>query len=414
MATYNLAASDLITLLHSTVASPAGKLILETLMADSPFAGFPFDNTGVNTTNGPSDTTSPSFPITSFDTVPSTSTTSGGVATPSYNIALELITVPTSTISGSIFTAGVIGSETLNTPINITTVGGLVVAAGDQYVAVIDYNNGSAADTLVGGAFQERLISGAGSNVLIGGTGFNTLIGGAFADTLIGGGSSRLVAGIGANVLKSSTLSSGQDTLLGGSGPALLIARDGNNRLIAGNGLNTLMGGAGHDTLISGGNTFIMMGTGDGRVVGSINGAHDTIEADPGSDTVVMAFGHSNVANSIVGSTGGLRIVDLSGSNTITGGAGGDTIVLTGTVNLNGSTVPARVNNIADQTMTAGTGGLRIVTNESFANYSLSTGAGGAHTVSFSDTGQKLFINDTTGASVTIVFAGDGHTPVVI
>ncbi len=410
MATYNLAASDLITLLNSTVTNQTGRLILETLLGD-PAAGFPFDKTGVNTTNGPSDTTSPTFPVTGFDIVPGMATDSGGA----YTVALELITVPGSTtLTGSPFTVGAVGAETINTPINITTAGGLVVAAGDQYVAVIDHNTGTAADTMVGGAGLERLVSGSGSNVLIGGSGANTLIGGSGADTLIGGGTSRLVAGSGANVLMSSTLSSGHDTLLGGTGPDLLMVQGGNNRLIAGNGANTLVGGSGHDTLISGGNTNIMMGSGNARVVESLSGAHDTITAGSGSDTVVMAYGKTGVGNSILGSTGGLRIVDLSGSNTIVGGAGADTIVLTGTFTPNGSTVTSAVSNTADQTITAGTGGVRIVTNESFMNYSLSTAAGGVYTVNFTDTNQTLTINDKTGTSVTLVFAGDGHTPVTI
>ena len=398
MSTYNLAASDLITLLNSTVTSPTAGVILSTLLNQFPDALL-IGTTGVNTTNGPSDVTDAHFPINQYDSVAGS------------GIELELITVPTSTISGTTFVPGVAGTtvQTGITPMNISTAGGVVIGAGDQFVAVLDYNSGSKADTLIGGAYKERLISVTGNNRLVGGSGANTLIGGSGTDTLVGGGHSRLLAGLGANILMSSTLSSGHDTLIGGVGAVQLIAQAGDNRLIGGPGANTLTGGTGLDTLIGGGQSAIVLTTGASRVVESISGSRDTISAGSGADTVKMFFGTTNVATSIVGSTGGLRILDLAGSNTIQGGAGADTVLLGGAFGPGGATV----SNIADQTITAGTGGVRIVTTESFANFSSVSAAGGAYTVKFADTNQTLSIHDTSGTSVTIVF-GDGSPAVHI
>jgi hypothetical protein len=392
MATYNLAAGDLITLLNSTVTSPTANAILSTLLIAD--AGVLTGLNGVQTTEGPSDVTDPHFPVNEFDSVGS-------------GISLELITVPTSTTSGSTYVPGAAGTaaQTAITPMNISTAGGVVIGAGDQFVSLIDYNSGGTADTLVGGAYKERLISNTGNNVLMGGTGANTLLGGSGADTLVGGGDSRLVAGLGANVLKSSTLSSGHDTLIGSAGSVQLIAQAGDNRLIGGAGSNTLTGGSGLDTLIGGGNSHIMMTTGNTRVLESISGASDTIVAGAGLDTIKMFFGTTNIGDSIVGSSGSLRILDLAGSNTIQGGSGGDTVILAGAYGPGGSTV----SNTANQTITAGSGGVRIVTDESGAasNVNVATAAGGNYTVTFTDTHQSLSIIDTSGSSVTVVF-GDG------
>lgn len=393
MATYNLTATDLITLLNSTVTTPTGKAILDSVSSAFDTA-FPFGNTSVQTTTGPADTAPSTYAITYNDTV-------------AAGVQLDLIVVPGSTaVTGAPFTAGQAGTsmQTAITPITLTTAGGVVLAAGDQFTSLLDKNMGTAADTLIGGAYQEKLFSLSGNNVLVGGTGANTLQGGSGQDTLIGGGMSILQSGssgTGAAVLKSSTMAGGHDTLRGGAGADSLQAQDGDNRLLAGTGANTLVGGSGHDTLIGGHNTFIKLNDGATRVVESIAGAHDTILAGSGSDTVVFATGLTGIGASISGSTGGLRVVDASGSNTIQGGLGGDTVLLANFFGQNPT-----VSNTANQTITAGTGGVRIVTAESSANYAV-TQTGSTYNVQFSDSGQKLTINDASGSGVTIVF-GDG------
>ena len=407
MATYNLAASDLLTLLNSTVTQATARAILESV--EGAFgSAFPFSPTGVNTTNGPSSVISANFPVQNSDKVAATSTLNGTTPTSSYAIDLELITVPTSTITGS-SSAQSPGTETSQASIALSTLGGIVIGVGDQNVSVTDTNSGTKSDTLIGGAYLERMVSLEGNNLLVAGSGANTLIGGSGADTLLGSGTSRLVAGSGANVLKSSTLSSGADTLIGGSGASTLISQGGNNRLIGGSGANTLQGGAGHDTLISGGKTTFQIGSGATRVVESISGAKDTIFAGSGADSVVISTKLSNVGLSIVGSSNSastLRVVDLSGSNTITGGAGSESILLSNVVG------GATLTNTANQTINAGSGSIRLVTNEAYANYSLST-SGSVNTVTFKGTGQTLTINDATGNSVTLVF-GSGHAGVKI
>jgi Ca2+-binding RTX toxin-like protein len=403
MATYNLAASDLITLLNSTVTTQTGRAILESI--ESAFnSAFPFANTSVQTSNGPADTVPGGYKIDYSATV-------------AAGTQLELIALPGSTsVTGATYTTVSAGTETVKTAFTINTSGGVVIGAGDQYVGLTDYNSSTTADTLIGGAYWERLVSGSGNNVLVGGTGLNSLVGGSGADTLIGGGKSHLQAGSGANVLMSSTLSTGSDDLTGSTGPDKLIAQAGNNRLVAGNGANTLVGGSGHDTLVSGGQTTFQINSGATRVVESVNGAHDTIFAGSGSDTVLLSYGTSNEAASIVGSSGELRIIDLSGSNTIVGGSGSDTVVLSSSVYSGLDTMtnshPSQTNT-SNQTITAGTGGVRVITDESGAvgSYTESQ-SGSAYTVKFADSGQTLTINDTTGNSVKIVFSNGSHTTV--
>ena len=208
--TYNLAATDLITLLNSTVTNQTGAAILDSISSAFKGDAFPFGKTSVQTSNGPVDTPPPYPAGYKFDQ--STVVAAG--------TQLELIVLPGSTsVTGSTYTTiSGAGMEATRTDFTFLTSGDVVIGAGDQNVAVTDYNSGTAPDTLIGGVGTEKLISGAGSNVLVAGSGANTLKGGQYADTLLGGGDSRLVAGSGNNVLKSSTLSTGSDTLVGGSG----------------------------------------------------------------------------------------------------------------------------------------------------------------------------------------------------
>jgi hypothetical protein len=395
MATYNLAAADLLTLLGSTLSPQTEQAVLESL--SSAFgSSFLSGISNIVTAAGPSDTS------TSGNGYSSTTLPAG--------TQLFVVTTPNSTdITGSSYDSTTAGNQSTGTYMNVVSPGGVAMLAGDQSVTVADQNTGGVPDTLLGGAGREKLVSALGSNVLIGGSGLNTLVGGAGADRLIGGAHSRLVAGSGPNLLMSSTVPGGHDTLVGGTGADLLIAQGGNNRLVAGTGFNTLLGGPGNDTIIGGGHTDISLGSGNSRVVESVAGAMDTVTAGSGHDTVVLAYGTANLAVSVVGSTGSLRMADLAGSNTITGGAGSDTVVLSSLVSGVSQT------NTSNQTITAGSasGGIRIVTNEAYSNYSIATAPGGGNTVTFSDTGQTLTINDASGLNVTLVF-GSGHTPVKV
>ena len=396
MATYNLSAADLITLLNSTTTTTTGKAILDSVSSAFPSA-FPFGTTSVQTDTGPADTVPGGYTVTSNDTVPA-------------GTQLELITVPGSTtLSGSSFTAGTSGTslQSAITPITLTTSGGVVIGAGDQYVSVLDSNTGSTADTLIGGAYLEKLLSLAGNNKLVAGSGYNTLQGGSGSDSLYGGGLSVLNSGSGANLLTSSSLSGGHDILRGGTGADTLTAIAGNNVLTAGTGANTLISGSGHDTLRGGGNTYMQLGSGATRVVESVASSHDTIIGGTGSDTVKFDLNLAGVGTSLVGGLGGLRIVDESGANTIQGGIGGDTVLLSNFFGQNPT-----VSNTANQTITAGSGGVRIVTDESQSYYGV-TQTGSTYNVTFSDSGQKLTINDTSGTGVTLVF-GNGTSHVTI
>src|SRR5579863_10228168 len=149
MATYNLNAADLITLLNSTVVPSTEGHILEALINSGEF---PQGAVAVETDIGPS----------------------GGVPTSAQNIAIapgtqfELITLPTSTwVPSATYPAPTVGPAGATSVFSFTSPGGVIIGAGDQAVTVLDSNTSGTGDTLLGGAGYEKLVSSSGANVLM-------------------------------------------------------------------------------------------------------------------------------------------------------------------------------------------------------------------------------------------------------
>ncbi len=173
-------------------------------------------------------------------------------------------------------------------------VGILRTPTGDIITTVIDlkrYDGTAAAETVVGGNFDDEL-SGAGGDDLLSGRGGN--------DTLKGGGGSDTIGG-----------DDGDDIIKSGAANDILIGGDGNDTLVGGNGNDGLDGGGGDDTLNGGSGNDTQGGdTGDDRVIGGGGGDHLT--GGLGNDTVNGGAGNDTYHYSLGDGTD--RIFDLGGA----------------------------------------------------------------------------------------------------
>ncbi|WP_201863454.1 PQQ-dependent sugar dehydrogenase [Microvirga soli] len=221
---------------------------------------------------------------------------------------------------------------------------------------------------LTGNELAQRLIGNAGANVLNGDVGPDTLMGGAGNDTYVADGMDTIVetnddgsdaGGIDTvrTALNNYTLGTNLEnlTLLGtaainGSGNSLDNIITGNsaaNSLSGGDGVDTLIGGGGNDTL-NGGNRSDSLEGGAGDDTYRIYG-EETIEeaAGMGIDTVIVvgeanytlgAGIHVEILKANPDSFGGNltgnelnnTLYGNKGRNSLDGGAGEDTVVLSG------------------------------------------------------------------------------------
>jgi len=186
---------------------------------------------------------------------------------------------------------------------------------------------GSGNDTLTSGNGNDKLTSGAGNDKLTSNAGNDTLSGGA--------GNDRLIAGLGDDMLNGGT---GADTLIGGGG---------NDTYIVDNALDVVTEGAsaGTDTvkttlvtyaLVPNVENLIFAGTGNFSGTGNalanqINGGagNDTLTGGDGNDILRPGAGNDTV----YGGDGNeyINFVDhLTAADKIDGGAGTDTVALTG------------------------------------------------------------------------------------
>ncbi len=376
MATYQLNAADLLTLLASTTVASTDALIQKTLLDEGLLTG-PITNLVGVQTNGP------------IGGVPA-----GNDVTIATGTKLEILTIANSTAdSSATYTQPTTpGPSTPVTIFDFTSPGGVVIASGDQATTVVDTST-TGGDTLLGGAGSEKLHTTTGANLLIAGAGLNTLIGGAGADTLWGGGMSRLVATSGNTTLIGGTVAGAQDTLVGGQGNDTLSVTEGNNRLVDNFGTNVLYAGSGNDTLIGGGMSNLVAGSGDSRLVAR---GDDTLSGGTGSDTMVAT--DAATAVNFVGGSGFDYMFDRPGiGSTIAGGAGGERVVLGHT---------------GDDSILSGSGAMSILSLNTVGELvsNSSTAVGGLHTLTFSD-GQVITINDAN-SNITIHFQGGGTTTV--
>ena len=146
----------------------------------------------------------------------------------------------------------------------------------------------------------------ANGNSLNGGAGNDTITGGDGADTIVGGSGNDSITAAGGN--DDITTTSGNDTVDAGAGDDLVTVASGNN---------SILGGGGNDTIISG-------------------SGNDNIDAGDGDDTIRLATD------------------DLTTSDTISGGAGANTIELTATGTALDDVDFTRVSNVQTLASSAG------------------------------------------------------------
>ncbi|MHC2002030.1 peroxidase family protein [Methylobacterium sp. CM6241] len=207
--------------------------------------------------------------------------------------------------------------------------------------------------TLGAGEAVETLIARAGSlGIGLGGNGLaNTLYSGAGADTLSGFSGNDIYYVNGASDVVHEVAGGGTDkiyassnfTLGAGESVETLIAKAGNLGInLGGNELvNTLYSGAGSDTLSGFGGNDIYYVNGVNDVVHEAGGAgtdkiyassNFTLGAGESIETLIAKVGGlsltgNELANTLVGSSGGDRLNGGLGNDTLKGGAGNDTFV---------------------------------------------------------------------------------------
>jgi Ca2+-binding RTX toxin-like protein len=201
-------------------------------------------------------------------------------------------------------------------------------------------------DLLTGTAGSELLDGMAGNDTLNGGAGDDTLIGGAGNDILNGGDGNDTAsyAGSGLGVKVSLATTSGQNTVGAGTDTLTnienLIGGSGND-VLTGNGLvNVLNGGAGDDILNGGVGADVMMG-GAGNDGYFVDNAGDVVTENSGEgiDTVTSTLTYTlgaNVESLVLGGTLAINgtgnelanIVTGNGAaNVLTGNAGDDSLL---------------------------------------------------------------------------------------
>ena len=228
----------------------------------------------------------------------------------------------------------------------------------------VDGSGLSTGVSISGSAAANRLTGGSGADTIAGGGGLDTIVAGAGDDTVqYGGTEASIDGGVGADTLRLTTsggitavdlsVAAGADQTTGDTVQvanfenvdASILAAGQTVTIIGSTGSNVITGGAGADTIRGGGGTdAIVAGGGDDRV--DYWGSEVSIDGGTGSNTLVMqATAVVNLANAdqttgdLTAVTGfvsvdasgltsaqAVSITGSTGANTITGGAGGDTI----------------------------------------------------------------------------------------
>lgn len=247
-------------------------------------------------------------------------------------------------------------------------------AQNDLLFEIEDIIGSSFNDVLTGDCDDNRLMGGDGNDTLDGGTGDDILCGGQGDDTYVvdrAGDEVQEAAGEGIDAVRSSvsyTLSDNLENLVLTGGGAINGVGNAQANVLIGNGSrNTLSGDAGNDTLDGGSGADILIG-----------GA--------GDDVYVV----DNMGD-VVTETGGDGIDTVKSSATFTLGANVETLILTGSSNINGT------GNGLDNQIVGNSG--RNILNGGGGNDVLDGGSG-ADTL-IGGAGDDTYVVDNTGDRVT-------------
>jgi Ca2+-binding RTX toxin-like protein len=179
---------------------------------------------------------------------------------------------------------------------------GKVFAGAGATTVLGNFGGASGADQIFGGAGDLWLATGGSSDTIFAGSGASTIygaFGGPIGDDVIFGGSGSLSVGTGAS----------NDTIFGGQSA---------NQSVFG----------GFDTVAANNGNSLIFGGANGMMIDAA-GSSDTIHAGSGNDTVFVGNGTIAGANLIFGGSGSLLVdfVGGTGSATIVGGSGTSTVL---------------------------------------------------------------------------------------
>ncbi len=271
--------------------------------------------------------------------------------------------------------------------VSLTLIGSAnLTGTGNSLSDVITANSGN--DTLVAGSGIATLVGGAGNDTFVinnsGDVVHDSLTG--FSNTLQSSVSTVLPINVNTLVLTASALkgtaNSGADTLISATtGVNTLVGGAGNDVFLVNNagdvvqdsltGFNNVIQSAVNFTLPTNVNALTLIGT--ASLVGTGNGANDTLVSNTSVDTLVAGAGNdllvvNNAADAILASSGGKRgtfgndTIAASVSDTLI--AGINTLVLTGSTALSGtgnSAADELVANAGNSTLLAGSGADTLV-----------------------------------------------------
>ncbi|NOU07354.1 MAG: cadherin-like domain-containing protein [Hyphomicrobiaceae bacterium] len=192
-------------------------------------------------------------------------------------------------------------------------------------------------DVLVGTDAAEEFDGLAGNDVIYGGGGNDIIFAGDGDDVVLAGdGNDIVMAG------------AGDDVVFGGNGDDSLFGEVGNDLLVGGIGNDELFGGSGNDRLVGEQDHDIVIGgDGDDMIMATVLDGDDVYDGGAGTDTLNLSGTTANAMvdlelrtshssetgtdqiteiENVVGSSGDDHIVGNVGANVLTGGAGADVV----------------------------------------------------------------------------------------
>jgi Ca2+-binding RTX toxin-like protein len=258
---------------------------------------------------------------------------------------------------------------------------------------------GAGNDELSGGTGNDILNGGNGNDILDGGEGNDVLNGGAGDDQLIGGlGKDTLIGGIGDDVIDGGD---GNDIAAGGNGDDLVTGGEGDDAVSGGAGADELLGGAGDDAMEGGANRdYLDGGEGDDALAGGAGrdvvlgkDGDDRMSGGAGGDTVLGGAGNDALSGDghndyLDGGEGGDYLHGGAGRDMVTGGDGDDVVD-------GGGDDDGLLDDYGDDVLLGGAGNDSLAS--SWGNDLLRGGAGADRLISWSDAGEPVPAQDTSG-----------------
>ena len=217
---------------------------------------------------------------------------------------------------------GGLGDDSITVNATFATVVGGDGADLIQSYAVSSISGGVGNDTISSGSDSDKIDGGDGNDVIDSGSGRNIVSGGKGNDSILSGfGNDKLDGG------------DGNDTIVSGNGRDSILGGVGNDSIVAGIGADTIDGGKGDDVIVSNGANSKLSGGDDNDLISlvsidnSVISSFDTLNGGAGNDTLTVT-GFSGKHN-LIGGAGNdtLTHSDLNGSATLDGGAGSDILI---------------------------------------------------------------------------------------